>query len=307
MLKTISIGFDSYQKALPQMLPNAVEAWEAEWKSAFLSVDVAGSNLAKVILDHGYLDVDSAGGPEYYESALLLLGKVAQSFPDTLTALWTYDLNQAIRKLLILHLPIGQIQAHQFANNQKQVVSGCKFLKEWIAKYKHSQGGDGADQMDDDGEASGSPPAALPSRNPMVQLPEFAETVHLIFKSYLSPQSSVELHIVLLEILMCIGPSEWALVFPEEAQTTGLVKYLLSLKEAQAGACPPALRAATIQTCAYLLSQPQCAQMEDLVNGTFQFVFDTASETNLILQVRNSQATKELCTYLLSSPELYKP
>ena len=97
------------------------------------------------------------------------------------------------------------------------------------------------------------------------------------------------------------------LMFAAHEGHAELVKYLLSLKDAQSGACPPALRAAAIQTCAYLLSQPRFAKMEDLVNGTFQFVFDTAAEPNLILQVRNSQATKELCTYLLSSPELYKP
>lgn len=36
-------------------------------------------------------------------------------------------------------------------------------------------------------------------------------------------------------------------------------------------------------------------------------MFDCRSETSNILQVRNSQATKELCTYLLRSPEFYKP
>ena len=160
--------------------------------------------------------------------------------------------------------------------------------------------------MDEDVEIS-SAPAALPSQNPVVQLPEFTEMIREVFRTYLNQKSSVELHVVLLEILMCIGPSEWSLIFPDQAQGDELVKYLLSLKDAQSGACPPALRAAAIQTCAYLLSQPRFAKMEDLVNGTFQFVFDTAAEPNLILQVRNSQATKELCTYLLSSPELYKP
>ena len=43
------------------------------------------------------------------------------------------------------------------------------------------------------------------------------------------------------------------------------------------------------------------------MDGTFQMVFDCRLETSNILQVRNSQATKELCTYLLKSPELYKP
>ena len=44
-----------------------------------------------------------------------------------------------------------------------------------------------------------------------------------------------------------------------------------------------------------------------MIDGTFQMVFDCRGETSNILQVRNSQATKELCTYLLTSPEFYKP
>ena len=86
MLKTISIGFDSYSKALVQLPSSSiVEKWETEWKSAFLSVESDGPNLIRFILAQGYLDVDKAGSHEYYESALLLLGKIAQNFPDTLT------------------------------------------------------------------------------------------------------------------------------------------------------------------------------------------------------------------------------
>ena len=67
--------------------------WEEDWKSAFLSLDSDGPNLIRFILAQGYLDVDTSGSPEYYENALLLLSKVAQNFPDTLTTLWSEELN----------------------------------------------------------------------------------------------------------------------------------------------------------------------------------------------------------------------
>ena len=50
---------------------------------------------------------------------------------------------------MLLDLPgngqLSKAQTNQFGNNQKQVISGCKFLKEWLAKYRCSQGGEAAD------------------------------------------------------------------------------------------------------------------------------------------------------------------
>ena len=68
--------------------------WEEDWKSAFLSLDSDGPNLVRFLLAQGYLDIETSGSPEYFESSLLLLIKVAQNFPDILTTLWSSELNQ---------------------------------------------------------------------------------------------------------------------------------------------------------------------------------------------------------------------
>ena len=42
-----------------------------------MSPDKDGSNLVRFIQERGYLDMRSEGSAEYYESALVLLGKIA--------------------------------------------------------------------------------------------------------------------------------------------------------------------------------------------------------------------------------------
>ena len=37
----------------------------------------------------------------------------------------------------------GMMLSNQF--DQKRTVCGCKFVKEWMLKYKHGHGGDGVD------------------------------------------------------------------------------------------------------------------------------------------------------------------
>ena len=103
MLRTITLGFDACQKALAQAPSNQAKAMEQELKSNFLSEPSGsqGVNLVWVILKKGYLDVEATTRSEYYESALALLGKIAQCFPDTLTALWSSELEQALRKLML--------------------------------------------------------------------------------------------------------------------------------------------------------------------------------------------------------------
>ena len=135
MLKTITIGFDSSQKALQQMVHSQASRIEKDLESDFLaeSIEGRGINLVQVILDKGYLDVDTTNRSEYHESALTLLGKIAQCFPDTLTKLWSSNLDQALRKLMLQPIEPNILIS---SLDQRRVICGCKFLKEWISQYK---------------------------------------------------------------------------------------------------------------------------------------------------------------------------
>ena len=73
----------------------------------------------------------------------------------------------------------------------------------------------------------------------------------MLLETYLNEKSSLELHVVLLDTLMSIGPAEWTQVFNKEGRTDQIVKYLLALKDSKN---PPGLRAASIQACAHLIS-----------------------------------------------------
>lgn len=183
-------------------------------KSNFLSESSEGhgTNLVQVMLEKGYLDVETSSRSEYYEGALVLLGKIAQYFPDTLAELWSPELNEALRKLML-----PQNEPSLFANqvDQRRIISGCRFIKEWISQYKVNQAD--PNQADEDDEPA-SPLRQL-QQNPIAKLEDLREIISLLLSSYLSEKSSLDLHIVLLDILMSIGPAEWVSIFKGQERT----------------------------------------------------------------------------------------
>lgn len=59
-------------------------------------------SLVSLILQKGYLDLSGRfGAPEHFESAMILLSKMALTFPQELSELWSDELNQSLMQLML--------------------------------------------------------------------------------------------------------------------------------------------------------------------------------------------------------------
>ena len=74
--------------------PTGLAETTALYKDAFLS---GSGNLVNLILHKGFLDLNSRTCVDQHDSALQLLSKVAQTFPETLTHLWSEQLSECLR------------------------------------------------------------------------------------------------------------------------------------------------------------------------------------------------------------------
>jgi len=110
------------------------------------------------------------------------------------------------------------------------------------------------------------------------------------------------LHVALVETLLCIDSEhKWNAIFPTEEHTKNTLAYLLMLSETSS--IPALLKAAQIQALAHFLGCEWLRSSEMLQEGTTSLIFASSAETNLTVQVRNSQATKELAESLLAGDE----
>ena len=103
---------------------------------------------------------------------------------------------------------------------QKRAISVCKFIKDWLAQFRSSSQEDAGVDM---------PPALETKRTPSqyekdmcpFDIEPFVDMLGSVIAQYLNTNSSVELHIALMEILSCIEKSEhWYAIFPKALEKT---------------------------------------------------------------------------------------
>ena len=60
-------------------------------------------NVVQLLLSKGFIDISRRECVDHYEDALQVLGKIAQTFPEALTQLWSDHLNELLKQLLLDH------------------------------------------------------------------------------------------------------------------------------------------------------------------------------------------------------------
>ena len=136
-----------------------------------------------------------------------------------------------------------------------------------------------------------------------------------LYQRLIKDSSSADIQSALIEILPIVSrPDDWGKLFHSDDETEQILNYLCSKPRGNSLAFSQGpelgsellhLQAAQIQTSAKLLLQPNLANIQNFSEGTFELVLSNAASSSPQIQVRCSQAVRDLAEFLLENAEQY--
>jgi len=91
-----SLAAHSLATAVPE--PEGLAQVTELFKSTFLR---GNRNIVELLAAKGFMDINRRECVDHYEGALQLLAKIAQTFPEAMIQLWSDQLSDCLRQLLL--------------------------------------------------------------------------------------------------------------------------------------------------------------------------------------------------------------